>query len=113
MEGKRRADQEGLVQQPPGYDESDYQIRPPPLQPFPQSQTRNETGVNRGDPPPPRRLRHLLAGNFTNRVLTLAMSIAAITLASNLVRRQGNDFSMSQKMVVTQDTLIFPQLLLT
>ena len=105
MKGKPQADREGYVQQPPEYDELDYRTRPPPSQPFPEPQTGNETGGN-CDVAPTRRLRQLITGNFTNRVLTLAMSIAAVILDSNLVRRQGNDFHMSQKMVLTQYYLI-------
>ena len=106
MKAKRQTDRQGYVQQPPEYNEIDYQTRPQQSQPFPEPQTRNETGVNR-DVAPPRRLRHLLTGNFTNRIFTFAMSIAAIILASILVRREGNDFRMSQKMVLARPSIRF------
>lgn len=106
MKGKRQADREGYVQQPPDYEELDYQTRSQQSQPVPEHQTRNETGVNH-DVSPPRRLRHLLSGNFTNRIFTFSMNIAAIILASILVRRQGDDFRMSQKMVRTRYSITF------
>lgn len=107
MKAQRQADRQGYVQQPPEYEELGYHTRPQQSQPFPEPHARNETDVNR-DVAPPRRWRHLLTGNFTNRVLTLAMSIAAIILASNLVRRQGDEFRMSQKMVLAHYSIIFP-----
>ena len=112
MNSKRQVDREGYVQQPPEYDGMDYQTRPQQSQPFHEHQTRHETGVNR-DVAPPRRLRHLLTGNFINRIFTFAMSIAAIILASILVRRQGDDFRMSQKMVLTRYSITFLLFLLT